>query len=138
VRRAVVPSLLVLVDRTEAERREPPTLVSLARSGVRTLADESAGYLLKGAPWSPATIVARMRDGARQAHAAGELYGNWFLAADLALWSGIPGPYLKDVLLSDDDLAAVEAWADALDALPWVPGRKYVHGHDVDGGPSLR
>ncbi len=138
VRRAVVPSLLVLVDRTEAERREPPTLVSLARSAVRTFADESAAYLLKGAPWSPASIVERMRAGARRAHAAGELYGNWFLAADLAVWSGIPGPYLKDALLTDDELAAIVAWADALEALPWVPGRKYVHGHDVDGGPSLR
>ncbi|SDH64809.1 hypothetical protein [Agrococcus jejuensis] len=138
VRRSIIPSLLMLVDRSDDERREEPTLVSLAKSAHRTLQDESATYLLSGQPWSPRPAIERMRAGAIKAHASGSRSATWFLAPDLSLWSGIPGPYLKDVVLTDDDLAAVVGWADALDALPWVAGRKYVHGHDVDGGPSLR
>ncbi|GAA2170634.1 hypothetical protein GCM10009846_01720 [Agrococcus versicolor] len=137
VRRGLISSLLVLVHRQE-DRRVEPTLVNLAKAAVTTLAEQPAAYLLKSGPWSPSEQIGRMRSSAERCHAQGSLFGNWFLAPDLALWSGIPGPYLKDVLLSDDDLAAVLAWADALDALAWVPGRKYFHGHDVDGGPSLR
>ncbi|MFC7431517.1 MULTISPECIES: hypothetical protein [unclassified Agrococcus] len=137
VRRGLISSLLVLVHRQE-DRRVEPTLVNLAKAAVATLAEEPAAYLLKSSPWSPTEQIGRMRASALRCHEQGSLYGSWFLAADLALWSGIPGPYLKDVVLSDADLAAVLAWADALDALPWVPGRKYFHGHDVDGGPSLR
>lgn len=138
VRRSLIPSLLMLVDRDADERREEPTLVSLARSAHRTLQEESATYLLSGRPWSPRPAIERMRAGAVRAHASGSRFATWFNAPDLALWSGIPGPYLKDVVLTDADVAAVVAWADALDALPWVDGAKYVHGHDVDGGPSLR
>jgi hypothetical protein len=136
VRRRVIPSLLMLVD--PGDPSQEPTLVQLAKRATSTFEQTTAEYLLSGEPWSPATIVERMRSAALASHAKGALYSNWFLAADLAVWSGIGGPYLRDALLTDDDLAAVLAWADALDALPWVPGRKYFHGHDVDGGSSLR